>query len=271
MKCFEVQDFSKDFVPYFKITRKVPNYQYSFSKVFLAVDRNDGKVYSCKRIPVRKYREGEWKNPMMINSDRVLNVYGIFKSDYYYYMLADFYDAVDLFENVRSVDLKEDELRYIIKEMALCIKDCHDKNIAHLDIKSENFIMYRKDDSVKTVLIDFEFSNVCDDDMSNNILNRPVGTKLYYAPEIDNLRYCKGSDIWSLACVAYFLSMPGGGVLQHRHKPDWDNFKVNFSDDFKDFIKYLAVLDSSRRPSIDEVLETKWLKDCPDNVELSFV
>ena len=86
-------------------------------------------------------------------------------------------------------------------QLVLCINYCHNKNIVHLDIKPENFIVCQIK-PLKIKLIDFGFSEFYE---KYNDLFIFTGTIPYVAPEILKCNYHFNSDIWSLGCVIYCL------------------------------------------------------------------
>ena len=73
----------------------------------------------------------------------------------------------------------EAESRFIFKQILFAIKACHEKNIAHLDIKTENIML---DSNCKIKLADFGLSRITED--KNSLVNSFFGTETFLAPEV---------------------------------------------------------------------------------------
>ena len=110
--------------------------------------------------------------------------------------------ALDLFEYVAENKLSPRTVVVAMKEMALTVKKLHEKNLAHRDIKLENFFV-RADGSV--CLGDFGFAT----EAKNRTHASSVGTIIYAAPEVmtKGIQYDpRISDIFSLG-VCFFMMM----------------------------------------------------------------
>ena len=174
-----------------------------------------------------------------------------------------------------SKPLDSEELIQTFKQMCEAVQYLHSLDICHLDIKLENFV---KDENGVVKLIDFEFAQ--------NAL-KPVrserGTNIYNAPERKLEEYeGKQADIFSLGVC--LVGLMAGFVPATRDKQvfvhgksfiqdvdlfwkqmasqvlkTWKNF-----DGFDELGCELAVamvnVDSSKRPSIDEVLNNEFFE-----------
>ena len=97
--------------------------------------------------------------------------------------------------------LKEDECKYIFKQIVEGIVYLHSKNIIHRDIKLENLLL----DEIKTLkIIDFGFSVCVKPDQK---INNFCGTPTYMAPEIVSKKEYSGApvDVWALGVLLYVL------------------------------------------------------------------
>lgn len=97
--------------------------------------------------------------------------------------------------------LKEDECKYIFKQIVEGISYLHSKNIIHRDIKLENLLL---DENKTLKIIDFGFS-VCV--KSDQKINNFCGTPTYMAPEIVSKKDYFGPpiDVWALGVLLYVL------------------------------------------------------------------
>ena len=94
---------------------------------------------------------------------------------------------------------KEKTIWSIFIQMLIGLKNLHDHNIMHRDLKSAN-ILIMKNGIYK--LGDLNISKV----YNSNFHNSKMGTPCYAAPEIwNNKPYTFKSDIWSLGIILYEL------------------------------------------------------------------
>ena len=151
--------------------------------------------------------------------------------------------------------------------MISCVSYCHSKNIVHRDLKPEN-VMLEKEKSFDNIkLIDFGTAQVFD---PSKKLNEQIGTPYYIAPEVLNKKYSKECDVWSCGVITYILLSgipPFNGVTDSEIMAAIRKGKFNFnsavwkkvSDDAKDFITQLLILDTEKRPSAEQALQHPWL------------
>jgi len=155
--------------------------------------------------------------------------------------------------------------------------------IAHRDIKPENLLI-DANDNIK--IIDFGFAKeahrisktVQGEEVASKNLKTACYTPYYVAPEILNQggKYDFACDIWSLGVILYimlvgyppFYSMTGQNTLTPHMKnkikrgtyrmegPDWERVSV----ECKDILQKMLIVDPDERATIQEVLESPWLK-----------
>jgi len=142
----------------------------------------------------------------------------------------------------------------------------HEKGIAHRDLKPENLLVTgEQNDLIK--ISDFGLSK----DFGKENLKTSCGTPDYVAPEVlRGTSYDHSVDIWSIGVITYILlcGFPpfyGNTEQQIFNKilraeydfpsPDWDHI----SEEAKEFIKALLVLNPNDRPSAKECIESPWI------------
>lgn len=253
----------------------------SESVLYLVSDKNENKLI-IKKIPkYNHWREELYilniirkKNP--INLIRLVDFYENYK---YAYVITEYSGSYDL---SRYVDINSPynvcRSKKLAKDMIICIKECHDMNIAHLDIKCENFIV--KDDHSEQhgeqhgehnslVLIDFGHAELLKED-GIIAANSMYGTEDYLCPEGYNKFYSKKSDIWSFGiCVCLLLT--GSFVFKHSeylkdrkiYQEKLESFifrkKEFINDESNDFIRKCLEYDPLDRPSIDDLLKHSFI------------
>lgn len=105
--------------------------------------------------------------------------------------------------------IPEERILTIIKNMILAVKELHEKNRVHCDIKLHNMQLDPETDQVK--LVDKQPSRICLPNNSIDIANRTGMTFAYCAQEVLSKRqFSMASDIYSLGlAIAEFLKWTG--------------------------------------------------------------
>lgn len=256
-----------------------PSKKYKFIKCI--TDGSASMIYegfdksNDKRVIIKKIKKNEcWRKELEIlesikdkTSDRILKIVDFYESQRRSYIVTEFYEGLDLFEHIElNSPYTEYKGLQLLKEMALCIKECHDNNILHLDIKCENFMVKTKclfegDKFVgKIVLIDFGHA----DNFKLNVIKRGFnyGTTYYLCPEgYYNGLVSSKSDIWSFGiCMSLILTgdFPFLGSSKEYYKNSINN-KINLnkkiSNNCYTLLKKCLYSDINARPSINKVVD----------------
>jgi len=184
------------------------------------------------------------------------------------YMVMEFVSGGELFDHiVNRGHYSEHDAALVIRQIIEAVAYLHSNNIAHRDLKPENLLCTGPNNEIIKVA-DFGLSKEFDDSMETM-----CGTPDYVAPEV--LRgngYTNAVDIWSIGVVTYVMlcgSPPFYGsddkevflkILQADFKffsPEWDSI----SQEAKEFISVLLVLDPYRRPTAVQCLDAPWIKN----------
>lgn len=189
-------------------------------------------------------------------------------------IIYEYIPGIDVFYRFEKVEVDLQTIALYVREMANCIKLCHDKNIVHLDIKPENFII-KSENPLQLVLIDFEFSEILKTKTGN--LYTKTGTAFYCAPETLEYRFSKKSDIYSLGAICYTLFT--NKLVSDSWLDTIENHQKKKSVEFLDFLKKTLCRDKIYdndyyydycsqdedtldydRMDIDEVLNHPWFR-----------
>lgn len=144
--------------------------------------------------------------------------------DRFYLVFEKAYGGPLLNQIQSRVHFNEEEAVAIIRSLATALKFLHDRGIAHRDLKPENILCLERHSPRQIKLCDFDLCSSVNQTMSTPLLQSPVGSAEYMAPEVvnafiddddvdaamdedddDELTYDKKCDLWSLGIIAYIL------------------------------------------------------------------
>ncbi|KAH7731730.1 Protein kinase domain containing protein [Aphelenchoides avenae] len=177
----------------------------------------------------------------------------------------------ELFEVLNtSVTLSEKKTRSYMRQLFDGVEYMHAKRIVHRDLKLENILCI---DDHRVVISDFGFAKQLS---PGQLLKELFGTPGYLAPETlrcqmyeDAKGYGLEVDNWALGVIMYTL-LAGYAPFYHRQqlrmmrmiqegkyefaKEQWDSV----SQDAKDLIRRVLVVDPKKRASAGECLQHPW-------------
>ena len=207
--------------------------------------------------------------------------------DFKPYLLLELSDKGELndYINCGRNGFKEKHCKIIFYEILKGIQVMHNANICHRDIKAQNILLSSEKYNIK--ICDFGFSSD-----STEMQNGMFGTKEYMAPEIIMGKEYNGikADIFSLGVLLFYLRtskflFEQAKISNNTLKTSYDYIKnkddniwnqsvvdnINeLSEDFKDLFLSMVAFDPNERPSIEEILEHKWLKGISNLPEIHY-
>ena len=191
----------------------------------------------------------------------------------------------------------EDQAQIVFRTLLETLQYCHDRGVAHCDIKPENILLVSPDSDTDIKLTDFGMAKVFlespepydigsnDDDNDNlggstkikfNMLEME-GSAEYAAPEVfnrpedDTIGYDERCDIWSCGVCLYVL-LAGYAPFEADTADEMiaavgeGKFKFHkrywkdVSKDAKRLIVKMLQVDPDKRCTIEEALASPWLK-----------
>lgn len=174
---------------------------------------------------------------------------------------------------VKNSYLPEQTSKLIFLQICYAVKYLHDNNITHRDLKPDNILLESDDNETLVKVSDFGLSKFV---ANNTVMKTLCGTPLYVAPEVlltgGRGAYTKKVDIWSAGVVLYTCLSGSVPFSDEFGTPAVEQIKMgkfsfrgnkwrNVSGFAKALILEMLTFDPSQRPSIDDVLKHKWLKD----------
>ncbi|KAL5732183.1 hypothetical protein ACHQM5_004831 [Ranunculus cassubicifolius] len=185
-----------------------------------------------------------------------------------FYIIMELCSGGDLLTQMKKTKCySEIQAAFILKELMLVVKYCHDKGVVHRDIKAENVLLTS---SGKIKLADFGLATrIC----NGQTMSAFCGSPSYMAPEVLEGNYTEKVDIWSAGVLLYGLLV---GVLpfkiegnslgeiskQHKKIVELDfreEISQSLSEPARDLIRKMLSKDVSSRLSARQVLTHPWI------------
>lgn len=150
-------------------------------------------------------------------------------------------------------------------QLCLALKYSHEHKVLHRDLKASN-VFLTADDQVKLG----DFGTAKNLTNTTQCLHAFVGTPLYMPPEIINNRaYSYKADIWSLGVIFYellalkppFMDYTYQSLLVKICNAPIDPLPESYSSELRNFVMNILERDETKRPSINELFETEFLRN----------
>ncbi|KYF38402.1 AGC kinase [Toxoplasma gondii ARI] len=132
-----------------------------FGAVYLVKRKADGRHFALKQVPKRKVlkvssRERQFAERNFLSSCNcpcIVQLHATFQDELFLYQVVEFLQGGSMMHYMHAKQkFPEDVVKLCIAELVLAVKDVHDKNYIHRDIKPDN-IVFTRDGHLK--LLDF--------------------------------------------------------------------------------------------------------------------
>ncbi|XP_078598734.1 testis-specific serine/threonine-protein kinase 3-like [Branchiostoma floridae x Branchiostoma japonicum] len=201
----------------------------------------------------------------------IVKVYQIIDTPDKVYTIMEEAPHGDLLEHVQTRGaMSERRARETFRELAEAVSYCHTQDICHRDLKCENILL---DAHGHVKLTDFGFArDAPSDDRGRPTMSQTFcGSAAYASPEVLRGKPYQPSsyDIWSMGVVLYIMvvgTMPFDDSNVRKMLRKQMDRKLNFSStrtisqECKLLITQMLSPDVSQRPTIHEVLNSRWLR-----------
>ena len=194
----------------------------SYGRVFKAREMSTGRIIAVKKVLIGNshsiYKKTIKEINLLKNLDHpnIVKYYDYFEEEDCIYLMMEYLEGCTLKQYIKdNQNISENTARIIIKQLLKALSYLHYTcDICHRDVKPENIMFKDKNDINSLKLLDFGLS--LDSFESKKYLEN-CGTLVYMAPElINNVKYTKGVDVWSVGIILYMLLMKGKNPFYNK-------------------------------------------------------
>jgi calcium/calmodulin-dependent protein kinase I len=213
-----------------------------------------------------------------LNHPHIVPLIDFFDEKDCYFIVMELMSGGDLFDRIgKKKAYSEADARDLIVKMLKAVAYCHTHQIAHCDMKPKNLLLMSDDNDSYIKLADFGFAARVHTPKS---LSKQCGTPFFVAPEILMRKgYDQAADMWSVGCIIYLLlsgNLPFMGRSQKElfrkivagsfdfDEAEWEDI----SEDAKDLVRKLLVLNPDDRITASDAVRHKWLKASRDRLSM---
>lgn len=226
------------------------------------------KSFKKKGLSTRKRAElkSEVEIYLSLDHPHIARLERVFETDEELHLVMELMAGGELYDRLsQKKQYTEEDAADTTRQMLLAVGYLHAHQIAHRDLKLENFL-YEAKETNHLKLIDFGFAKFWD---HSTKMSQACGSVHYVAPEVLQHSYTEKADMWSLGVIVYMLltgSPPFHGsdseVLKKikAGSPHWSSRFQRLTDPAKIFVKSLLVVDPAQRLSAEQALENAWVK-----------
>ena len=280
-KSYFIGAHTEEIDKYYKFIKEIGHG--SYGHVFRCQNISTGNVYACKKFD-KKLINNKTRLKTEINLLRatdhpnIIKLYETFEDKQYLYLIMEECSGGELFQRLalnakNKIQYTEKDAAKLMKQILEAVNYLHHHGICHRDLKPENILLSSMSNKFQLKLIDFGLSKVLK--TMNGTMKGEVGTVYYMAPEVLQGKYTLKCDVWSCGVILYIMlcgSPPFYSMDEKKLKEKIINYDYNFnhpvfskiSEDAKDLLRSIFV-DSERRPSISDILNSPWVKENAPN------
>ncbi|XP_018598323.2 serine/threonine-protein kinase SIK2-like [Scleropages formosus] len=199
----------------------------------------------------------------MLDHPHIIKLYQVMETKNMLYLVTEYAKSGEIFDYLASHGrLSETEARRKFWQILSAVEYCHNRHIVHRDLKAENLLL---DGHMNIKIADFGFGNFF---KPGEPLATWCGSPPYAAPEVFEGQQYEGPqlDIWSMGVVLYVLvcgALPFDGpslpVLRQRVLEGRFRIPYFMTEDCEHLIRRMLVLDPSKRLSVAQIKEHRWM------------
>ena len=212
----------------------------AYSVVYECRNRRNDDVFAAKVIKKEGLAEDERDDILAevrmlshLHHKNVMGLEDVFEDDDRYILVSECYSGGELIDRIMERDFfSEREARETVRTLLQAIAYCHSRQVVHRDLKLQNVLLKSRRADSDIVIVDFGFAKRLGREafvtgsgeggegggvgqrgrveFRDRRASTVCGSPAYVAPEIlDEARYGKGVDVWSVGVMAHALLCGG--------------------------------------------------------------
>ncbi|XP_035674083.1 serine/threonine-protein kinase SIK2-like isoform X1 [Branchiostoma floridae] len=199
----------------------------------------------------------------LLNHPNIIKLYQVMETKDMIYLVTEYASNGEIFDYLANHGrMSESEARRKFWQIISAVEYCHNRHVVHRDLKAENLLL---DSNMNIKIADFGFSNYF---TPGQPLMTWCGSPPYAAPEVfeGQKYYGPELDVWSLGVVLYVLvcgALPFNAdtLPALRERVLAGRFRIPYfmSSECEQLIRRMLVLDPSKRYSIEQIKNHKWM------------
>eukprot|EP00727_Mastigamoeba_balamuthi_P012671 m51a1_g8026 putative protein serine threonine kinase (1159) ;mRNA; f:14879-19850 len=220
------------------------------------------KPESAKKL----YREVEIM--CKLSHENIIRLIDVYESAEHVHLIMDLVRGGELFDKiVARGQYSESDAALLVNQIVSAVAYMHSHGVCHRDLKPEN-LLCAEEEELYIRIADFGLSKIYN---GGEDLTTICGTPDYVAPEILECKpYTEAIDMWAIGVITYtllsgftpFYGVSPKELFQRILSLDYDFPEETWrgvSDQAKDFIRRLLVLEPSQRMCARDALQHEWL------------
>ncbi|XP_051548940.1 serine/threonine-protein kinase Chk2-like isoform X2 [Myxocyprinus asiaticus] len=253
-------------------------------EVKLAIEKDTCKKVALKTINKHNFpsigtatRNAEREIEILKKIDHpcLIKTEDFYQTEDSYYIVLEYIEGGELFGRIKAKkQLEEGIAKLYFYQMLRAVEYLHNNGIIHRDLKPENVLLASHDDICLIKITDFNQSKILEE---SSLMKTLCGTPTYLAPEVfthaSTVGYTKAVDYWSLG-VLLFICLGGyppfntecstmtirEQIINGHYRFIPSQWKT-VSNEAKDLIRKLLIVDPLNRLTVEQALVHPWLKD----------
>lgn len=200
----------------------------------------------------------------------VIRLKEVFETPTQIFLVLELVTGGELFDRIvtRGQYTEKDAAR-AISDILHGVQYIHANGVVHRDLKPENLLYECMTDDSKLKLADFGLSRIIEPEVQ---MSTVCGTPGYCAPEVlKGDKYTPSVDMWSVGVIAYILLCGYEPffaenefemyrkIIKGEYKFD-EEYWSEISENAKDVVRKLLVIDPKKRLTATEALRLPWVK-----------
>ncbi|XP_018111814.1 ribosomal protein S6 kinase, 90kDa, polypeptide 4 L homeolog isoform X1 [Xenopus laevis] len=207
----------------------------------------------------------------------IVALHEVLHDQYHSYLVMELLDGGELLDRIKKqARFSEVEASSLMRSLVSAVAHMHSAGVVHRDLKPENLLLSSPGENAVLKVIDFGFARLRPP--GSRPLHTPCFTLHYAAPELfSNQGYDELCDLWTLGVILYTMlsgQVPfqvkrgkfhnrAADIIQKIKEGDFSmegKCWEHVSEEAKDLVRGLLIVDPTCRLSLNELQESDWLR-----------